>query len=161
MPNPSTVSPPPEEFSALVEYYDSKLNVDAETHPKAVQEIFAALTMEVREAKKTINQLQQAARIAEVRKMSEQYSAKMAEYRKSGRLGLPDAKGEKEEFSSFADHKDPRKAMQASLARYERIPAGRTPATVNRGEPIFSATGDNGSSRLPGVQPMKSATTRK
>jgi len=163
MPNPATVSPAPESemapesFAAIVD----RIDLNDPSQPNAVEETFSALIKhgkrmenEIDILKKTNAELVKSNRVARIREVSEQFHSKIGQFRREGRVGIPDAAGAKEDFDSIWDSADPIKAMNLILKRYERLPKAATPGTVNKGEPIFSAAGDNGQNPLANTKPL-------
>jgi hypothetical protein len=74
------------------------------------------------------------------------FSAEIDALRKSGRT-LPTNEILREQFDAcLTDSKDPKAAIARVLKGYKSLPASRTPATVNRGEAIFSAQDSAGPS---------------
>lgn len=162
MPSGSTVSPQmpaqPMNFSATIE------DIDFINHP---EDAFAALIengkqqeersrwqeRQLAEAHTALKAMALKNRMQDVREKWLGFSAKVETLRRDGR-DIPDAKMIREEFTSFGDYKDPDKAIKLALKRYESLPKHRTPATVNRAEPVFAAGGaDDGTGVLPNTRP--------
>lgn len=145
-------------FSAIADSID----LSDPKNPYAHEQMFAAQTDEINrlgqemaEARQIIADLQHKARTDEVRKMAEQYSSTIENFRRQGKQGLPTpGKEMKEQFATFGEFDNPRKAMDMVLKQYSRLPSARTPATINNGEPMFHAGADDGSGRLSNVRPM-------
>lgn len=131
-----------EDFAAMKDVFADPAG-DPSVAFSAVVDELAAMKQQQTELRKLLAEANDAKRLLKSQELWRNYSAEIETLRRSGRQ-LPNNEIIREEFSSFGEFRDPTKAATLRLKAYRSLPAQSTPATVNGGQPVFSAEDAHG-----------------